>query len=512
MNAPAATPTATQAPPAFGIRLGSGLFGILLAAIVAGLNNRVPSLLLADLQGAFSLSSDKTSWLSTIYTAGELSIMPFATWFAITFSLRRFHLMMLISTMVIACFLPFTSSYPLLLVMRAIQGITAGALIPMLMMSALRFLPPNIRLHGLALYAMTATFAPNVALWVASLCMDSGNHWQWIYWHIIPLGALAALLVYWGIPKMPLALPRIKQANWLGMLFGMPGLFFLAITIDQGNHLDWWRSSVISATALLGGVFLAIFVFTEWFHEAPFMRLQLLSRRNLGLGFILFLALLVLMTTAVGLPANVLAHLHGFRAAQTDEIGLVVGLPQLILGPLTSLLLYQKWVDARKVFALGLLFMCAGIYCNTYLTDEWMANEFLLSAFFQAIGQPLAIIPLLFLATSVVQPMEGPSVSGIVNMLRGIGTLVGGAFIGHWSSNGAIQYADTLQGASEQAQSGINPVASLVGVIAEQASLLTTIDIYRFFALMAVVMVPFVLMLQYIPPPVVNAVPPSKPN
>ena len=34
-----------------------------------------------------------------------------------------------------------------------------------------------------------------------------------------------------------------------------------------------------------------------------------------------------------------------------------------------------------------------------------------------ALGLPLAIVPLLFLATSVVQPAEGPFVAGIVDIL-----------------------------------------------------------------------------------------------
>ena len=48
---PAMAPNAGGHAPPFGIRLTMGLLGALLAAIVAGLNNRVPGLALADLQG-----------------------------------------------------------------------------------------------------------------------------------------------------------------------------------------------------------------------------------------------------------------------------------------------------------------------------------------------------------------------------------------------------------------------------------------------------------------------------
>src|SRR3546814_6241230 len=74
-------------------------------------------------------------------------------------------------------------------------------MIPVLMMAALKFLPPHIRLHGLALYALTATFAPNLSIWLAGHWTDGLFDWRWVYWQILPLAAIAALLIGWGLPK-----------------------------------------------------------------------------------------------------------------------------------------------------------------------------------------------------------------------------------------------------------------------------------------------------------------------
>ncbi|NTZ63478.1 hypothetical protein FY133_25470 (plasmid) [Agrobacterium tumefaciens] len=56
--------------------------------------------------------------------------MPFTTWFAITFSVRRFHLSMLALSAAIAAVLPLTVDLNLLLALRLVQGVSAGALIP----------------------------------------------------------------------------------------------------------------------------------------------------------------------------------------------------------------------------------------------------------------------------------------------------------------------------------------------------------------------------------------------
>lgn len=517
--ASAAPPSSPPSPPVFNARLAVGLLGALLAAMVAGLNGRIPGLVLADLRGALGFGLDDASWLSTAYSAGELAAMPFATWLAITFSLRRFHLAMLSAALLLSAVLPFVRDLHLLLALRVLHGFFGGALIPLLMMSCLRFMPPAIRLHGLAVFALVATFSPNVALWLAALWVDRLEDWRLVYWHVIPLGLLAVALVAWGIPKLPLALPRLKQANWFGMALGVPGLMLLVVGVDQGVRLDWFRSPLIVAALLIGTVFTVLFLASEWRHPAPFNRLQLLGRRNVWLGFFSLAVLLMVMATAVTLPASVLGQAQGFRMQQSAAIGLMVGLPQLVLGPCVALLLYRRWVDARHVFAAGLACMAAACWLASGITSEWMVHQFLWAEILQAVGQPMAMVALLFLVTSVVQPMEGPFLAGMVNIVRVFSATVGGAVIGQLTAVRTRFHTDMLLDSAAQAMPRLplsDPsLATLSSTVAQQAGVLATADVYRVFAVLALLLIPAVLKLQYIPAPVVNrmpqAVPPSAP-
>ena len=517
--ASAAPPSSPPSPPVFNARLAVGLLGALLAAMVAGLNGRIPGLVLADLRGALGFGLDDASWLSTAYSAGELAAMPFATWLAITFSLRRFHLAMLSAALLLSAVLPFVRDLHLLLALRVLHGFFGGALIPLLMMSCLRFMPPAIRLHGLAVFALVATFSPNVALWLAALWVDRLEDWRLVYWHVIPLGLLAVALVAWGIPKLPLALPRLKQANWFGMALSVPGLMLLVVGVDQGVRLDWFRSPLIVAALLIGTVFTVLFLASEWRHPAPFNRLQLLGRRNVWLGFFSLAVLLMVMATAVTLPASVLGQLQGFRMQQSAAIGLMVGLPQLVLGPCVALLLYRRWVDARHVFAAGLACMAAACWLASGITSEWMVHQFLWAEILQAVGQPMAMVALLFLVTSVVQPMEGPFLAGMVNIVRVFSATVGGAVIGQLTAVRTRFHTDMLLDSAAQAMPRLplsDPsLATLSSTVAQQAGVLATADVYRVFAVLALLLIPAVLKLQYIPAPVVNrmpqAVPPSAP-
>ena len=500
----ASTPPPAPQQPIFNLRLALGLLGILLAAMTAGLNSRVPGLALADIRGQLGLSHDQGSWLSTLYAAGELIAMPFASWFAITFSLRRFHLAMLLSMVALAVVIPFITNFHLLAGLRLIQGLFAGALIPLLMGAALRFLPLPIRLHGLALYAMTATLSPNVALWLAAVLVEDPVSLHWLYWQVIPLGLLAATLVYYGIPASPPVLPRLKQANWPGMALGVPGLGLLAIGIGQGVRLEWLHSPLICLLLGLGGALTLLFMISEWRHPAPFIRLQMLGRRNLGLGFTVFFCLLVTMSAGVSVPVSTLSQLQGFRLEQMTALGLIIGLPQIVLGSVVALLLYRRWMDARYLFALGLGLMALGCLLATRITSEWMVEQFFWSQVLQALGQPIAVVCLLFLSTSVVQPMEGPFVAGIVNTIRALGTLLGGAFVGQFTADRSRFHAEMLLNQAGQwlsHNSASSVPEGLAQLVSTQAAVLASADLFLAFMVLLLVLMPLVLCLHPVPAP-----------
>src|SRR3546814_20765794 len=74
-------PAAAAAPPKRAI---AGLVGILITAMMAGLNNRVGALALAGVPGPLGFGLDADSWLPTVSSEGEVIAMPFPAWFATT--------------------------------------------------------------------------------------------------------------------------------------------------------------------------------------------------------------------------------------------------------------------------------------------------------------------------------------------------------------------------------------------------------------------------------------------
>jgi len=505
-----AAPAAPPAPPAahpFGLRLFTGVVGVFVAAMMSGLNSRIGGLALTDIRTVFGLGVDDGSWITSLYGAFELAAMPFSAWFAVTFSFRRYHLGVVAVFALLSLLTPFAPSVGVLLVMRCVQGFFGGLLIPVLMAAALRFFPLPIRLYGLALYAMTATFAPNVATWLSATWTDALGNTNLLFWQTLPLAALSLGAVAWGIPQDPVRLERFKQINWLGLVTGIAALVMIGVALSQGERLDWFNDILI-CWLLGGGIgLLAVFLLSEWFHPLPFMKLQLLGRRNLGLGFTVFVGLLVVFLSGSLLPADYLGHAWHFRTPYLAAIGLEVGLPQFVIGPFVSWLLYKKWIDARYVFATGLILIAGSCLAGAQVTPDWMAGEFLFPQALQAVGQPMAVISLLFLATSVVQPMEGPQVSGIVNALRAFGTMFGSAVMGRLLEVRSALHANVLldQAANARRLGEAVALPEVAHRVSHQAFVLAIADGYLVLGALALVLVPLVLSLQYIPPPMLTA-------
>lgn len=503
----------TAAQPAANplVRPMVGLAGIFIAAMMAGLNNRLGSLALADVRGALGFGFDGASWIATAYSAGELIAMPFSAWFGITFSIRRFVLWMLGISIAIAAILPLVSNLDLLVVLRFLQGIATGSMIPLLMMAALKFLPLSIRLHGLALYAMTATFAPNLAFWLEGSWTDVLSNWRWVYWQLIPLALVAGAMVAWGMPRMPTRTEQFGKANWTGMATGATALGLIAVGLDQGMRMDWFHSSLIAGSLLAGLALLVIYLMTEWDHLSPFIKLQILGRRNLAIGFTLFLALLVALMSSSLLPATYLGSIQGYRPLQMASIGLIVALPQLVLGSAVAIVLYQKWADARIVLALGLLLIALACFLGAHLTATWNRDQFILAQALQAFGQPMAIVSLLFLCTSVIDPSEGPFVSGTINTLRGFGLLMGPALVGQLVVVRQRFHSDMLLDHAALA-GNVYPLspspAELAQFVGQQSTVMAIADGYRTLGVLALLLVPLALCMAYIPAPDTHAASP----
>lgn len=484
---PASAPVAAQ-PAAFGPRIVIGLVGVLLAVLVSGLNEMVTKVALADIRGALAIGYDEGTWLVACYAATSVAAMAFAPWCSVTFSLRRFTLAAIALFTLLGLLCPLAPNYPSLLLLRTLQGLAGGALPPMLMTVALRFLPPNVKLYGLAGYALTATFGPSLGTPLAALWTEYVG-WQWAFWQIVGPCLLAMAAVAYGLPQDPIRLERFRQFDWRGLLLGFPAICMLVIGLLQGNRLDWFESTLISG--LLGGglLLLILFMWNEWSHPLPFFKLQMLGNRNLSFALLALAGVLMVLLAVIIIPSAFLAQVQGYRPLQTAPVMLVMALPQLIALPLVAALCNLRWVDCRWVLGIGLGLLALSCLGGAQLTSAWIRDDFYVLQLLQIFGQPMAVLPLLMLSTGSISPLEGPFASAWFNTVKGLAAVVATGLLDALTTARLHLHSTMLVDRLGNSPLVDGDSAGLARRIHAQAVVLTSADLYLCMAALAAAMI-----------------------
>jgi MFS transporter, DHA2 family, multidrug resistance protein len=485
-------PVPAPAQSRLSLRLTIGLLGMLFASLLTILNGQVTALSMADIQGAFSIGHDDGTWLTALFEAGNCAIAVFAPWFGITFTLKRFTISAMIVTMVLGFLCPFAPNLHTLYVLRALQGISGGCVLPMLIIVALRYLPPKVKLYGLAGYALTATVGPALGAPLSALWTEYVG-WQMAFWQIVPLGMVACLAIQQGLPADPLKLERFQTFNWIGLLTGFPAFAMLVIGLLQGDRLDWLNSDFIRVMFIGGGLLMVTFLVNEWFHPLPFFKLQLLKRRNFAHGLTTLCGFVILLVSVGAIPGQFLARLHEYRPLQTTPLSLLVAIPLLISLPLAAALLNLRRVDYRWVMAVGLGLMITTFLMGSFISSEWIRNDFYWLQSIQIIAQPMMILAILMGITTGLAPTEGPFASAMVNSLKTFAAAVATAIIEgvgtdreRLHSNMLVDQLGNHALVTSQSINATHGLGELAHRIHEQAEVLTSADLYWVMAGVAV--------------------------
>jgi len=397
-----------------------GLGGVLIAAMTSEFNDQVTSIALTDIRGALGISHDSGTWIESLYVSAEIIGMAISPWLLITFTLRRWTLIAIALCGASSVLIPFSPNIEAIYVLRLLQGLAGGLIIPLLMTAALRVLTPNVRLYGLAVYALTATFTPALATTVAALWMDIVD-WRFVFLQTIPLCSLAGVLVWRCLQQDQPRYERFRMLDWRGALLLVIGAGALSTMLYQGDRLDWFNSRLICVLALVSAIAIPLLLVNEWLHPLPLLKLQMLGRRNLAYGALGLFTFLVISQSGSTLPLRYLQEVQGYRPLQSNLVTLEIAASQLVMLPAMALLLDCKRVDSRFVSLVGLALIFASCMGSAFLTVYWNRNQFYSWQLLQAIGQPMVIMPLLMMTTNTVaSPAEGPFASALVNTSRAI--------------------------------------------------------------------------------------------
>lgn len=394
------------------------IVGATIGAFMAILNIQLVSASLTDISGALSISVEDGAGIVTAYMVAEIVVIPLSGWLARAFSARRYLIANAALFLVFSAACAFAQDLGQMIVLRILQGLTGGVLIPMAFTLIMTLLPPSRQPTGLAIFSLAATFAPTIGPTIGGW-ISSGFGWQYIFLLNLLPGAVMLGLLWSSLKRQPTQLVLLRQGDWPGIAAIAIGLVALQVVLEEGAREDWFASPLIAGLTAIAFVALVLFVRIELRSPHPLLDVRLLARRNFGAGVIAML-LLGAISCASGFVLPVyLARIQGYGPEQIGEVLAWTGLPQLVLIPLIPPLM--RIIDSRWLVGLGIGLSALSAFLLTGLDAGVAADQLLLPNVLRAIGQALAMTPLTTLATAGLAKSDAGSASALLNVTRNMG-------------------------------------------------------------------------------------------
>jgi DHA2 family multidrug resistance protein len=398
----------------------------MIGSFMAILNIQITNASLLNIEGGIGTGVDNGSWISTSYLIGEIVVIPLTDYLSRVFSFRRYMLASasLFAAFSVAC--AFTHDLPSMIAMRGLQGFAGGVLIPMAFTMVLTRLPKPQQPIGLAIFALSVTFAPAIGPTIGGYLTENYG-WQTIFFvNVLPTIVMVTAL-YLTLERQPMQLGLLKEGDWAGAVTMAIGLSALQTVLEEGNKDDWFSSPLIQRLAAVAAVSLSLFVWIELTTAKPLIRLRLLTRRNFGFGTVaMTLVGFALFGSVYILPAY-LGQAQGYNAEQIGAVLAWTGLPQLILIPLVPKLMQR--FDTRYIAFIGLMIFAYSSFMNTAMSSDYAGDQLWIPNIVRAIGQAMVLTPLTSVMTGDIAPQDAAAASGISNMLRNLGGAIGTAVL-----------------------------------------------------------------------------------
>src|SRR5258707_175398 len=313
-----------------------------------------------------------------------------------------------------------------MIAMNGLQVFAGGVLIPMAFTLVLTKLPKPQQPVGLAVFALSVTFAPAIGPTIGGYLTENYG-WQTIFYvNVVPTIVMVSAL-YLTLERQRMQFRLLKEGDWLGSLNSAIGLSALQTVLEEANKDDWFSSPCIQRLAVVSLVSLSLFVWIELTVENPLIRLRLLTGRNFGFGTIAMTMLGFALFGSVYILPAYLGQAQGYNSEQIGAVLAWTGLPQLILIPLVPKLMQR--FDTRYIAITGLLIFAYSCFMNTEMSLDYAGDQLWIPNIVRAIGQAMVLTPLTSVTTGGIPPQDAAAASGISNMLRNLGGAIGTAVL-----------------------------------------------------------------------------------
>ena len=358
------------------------------------------------------------SWVFSAYLLTSTASVPIWGRLSDLYGRRRMYLGGIVVFLIGSALSGASTSMVQLIAARAVQGIGAGAIIPLSMtiIGELYTLAERARTQALfsGVWGVASVAGPLVGGYVTDAIS-----WRWVFYLNLPFGLLALLVIALTYPKRQHT--GTVTVDWLGaalMFFGVS-----ALLLALGGETSAGGAWLVLAAALLGA-----FIIVERRVPEPILPIDLLRTpivaRTIAVVFLLGMAMF-------GAIAFIPLFVQGVMGATATQAGQV--LTPLFMGWVTTSIIGARLtvnIGYRRVAIAGTVLLIAGFGGLSLMTADSTRPALLASCFVIGAGMGFSMLSLLLAVQHGVDRSRLGIATSLNQFSRSIGAAIGVAAMG----------------------------------------------------------------------------------
>ncbi|WP_246317400.1 MFS transporter [Paenibacillus agri] len=397
---------------------------IVLGFFMALLDTTIINVALPEMTKHFGGTVSQISWVMNGYNLAFAALILTASRLADQFGRRRLFLIGIFVFTAASLFAGFSSSLEMLIVLRVIQGLAGAIIVPVTIPLTTTTFPKEM--HGLiiGIWGAVGGLAAASGPALGGILTEKLN-WEWIFWVNVPLGILSIILVLSFI-KESRDSSAGRTLDFAGMAGISVGMFLITYALIKVQDYGWQSGAFYGL--LTSGVFVLLFFFvTQWKGKEPMMPLSLFRIRPFnGAALTLLIVGAGLMNLSLR-TSFFLTRIMGMTELKAGLVLSVIALGSIlssgVSGPLSS-----KY-GSRWFAAAGVTVMAGATYALSGLQGEASLSQVLITLGIAGLGMGLVMAPVMSSAIRNVPEEKVGISSGITNMTKALGSVLGIAII-----------------------------------------------------------------------------------
>ncbi|MCX0501995.1 DHA2 family efflux MFS transporter permease subunit [Erwinia billingiae] len=492
---------------------------VTLAVFMEILDTTIVNVALPHVAGSLSSSYDESTWVLTSYLVANGIVLPISAFLTRMFGRKQFFLICIVMFTICSFLCGIATELWQIILFRVLQGFFGGGLQPVQQSVLLDYFKPEDRGKAFGLSSIAIIVAPVLGPTLGGWITDNYS-WRWVFFINIPVGIFSVMAIYQLLEDPPWERKWAKgklNIDYIGIGLITLGLGCLQVMLDRGEDDDWFSSNFIITFAVLTAIGLVGAVYWLLYAKKPVVDLHVLKDKNFAVASLLMAGMAaILYGSSVVIPQLAQQDL-GYTATWS---GLVLS-PGAVLIVLSIPLVLKLMpiIQTRWIIAFGFTCLFVSFVYSATLTPDVDFKTLVLMRSAQTIGLGFLFVPLTTIAFVTIPQRLNADASALFTMCRNVAGSIGISLSTAMITERAqVRSANMVHNMSplnepfnltvERWAQGVRDFTTAVGdpvtiatgqlykEMIAQARILAYVDVFMGLSLVALILIPFCLLLS----------------